>query len=145
MHGIYFSSTLCQCHHMGDQPKDDLKPWQLNVTILSVCSVLLNNIEQTNDIVRVWARLSPIRSSQTATLLSWVGNAGFEERVWDRMTCMCQIWFLTVHMSHLVRSPVSHVRQVFSLLLNAQAGVQDYKRFSGMDWCSTHNLCSEMT
>ena len=22
---------------------------------------------------------------------------------------------------------------------------QDYKRFSSMDWCSTHNLCSEMT
>ena len=22
---------------------------------------------------------------------------------------------------------------------------QDYKEISSMDWCSTHNLCSEMT
>ena len=26
-----------------------------------------------------------------------------------------------------------------------EIGGQDYKRFSSMDWCSTHNMCSEMT
>ena len=33
--------------------------------------------------------------------------------------------------------------QFLSLQLGAWG--QDYKRFSSMDWCSTHNLCSEMT
>ena len=29
--------------------------------------------------------------------------------------------------------------------LTEETRCQDYKRFSSMDWCSTHNLCSEMT
>ena len=30
-------------------------------------------------------------------------------------------------------------------VVNSVSWGPDYKRFSSMDWCSTHNLCSEMT
>ena len=51
----------------------------------------------------------------------------------------------------LLRSAYKHVAircvcgvRVISLWIWETRG-QDYKEISSMDWCSTHNLCSEMT
>ena len=42
--------------------------------------------------------------------------------------------------------PFKKSRSIYKVdSVKKQSRGQDYKRFSSMDWCSTHNLCSEMT
>ena len=47
--------------------------------------------------------------------------------------------------SKSIRCTTMHPGVAYFTSLGKNTRGQDYKRFSSMDWCSTHNLCSEMT
>ena len=77
----------------------------------------------------------PFHFSQ-CTLYLWVLSSPWP-RCWSFYLCMwCWAYFF----------PFWSVRpQVCSVLVWSVSRGQDYKRFSSMSRCSTHNLCSEMT
>ena len=93
--------------------------------------------------------------------LFYLKNVG----IWHTLASSCMIWFLTwsflvlplIHRSILISATCNLLSSFFltaqhsapyvivGLITVLHTRGQDYKRFSSMSRCSTHNLCSEMT